>query len=185
MPAEPAIKQDIRFCTAPDDVRLAYAISGDGPPLVMSIHVAHRSGVPDRGTWSGEPWLEAFSADHKLLSYDLRGCGLSNRNPAELSLEAWIRDFESVVDAADFKQFSILATCQHGPVAIEYAAKHPERVRKIVLYCTYARGRMKRPDRPFETEKTRVAASLVRTGWAQDDALLQIWAHAFQPERLA
>jgi pimeloyl-ACP methyl ester carboxylesterase/DNA-binding CsgD family transcriptional regulator len=180
MPAEPAIKQDIRFCTAPDDVRLAYAISGDGPPLVMSIPWLTDLECRSQSlVW--RPWLEAFSADHKLLSYDLRGCGLSNRNPAELSLEAWIHDFESVVDAADFKQFSILATCQHGPVAIEYAAKHPERVRKIVLYCTYARGRMKRPDRPFETEKTRVAASLLRTGWAQDDALLQIWAHAFQP----
>ena len=142
-------------------------------------HVAYPSGVQWRNlAW--QPWLEAFS-DHKLLSYDSRGCGLSDRDPGDLSFEAWIRDFESVIDAAGFQQISILATCQRGPVAIEYAARHPERVRKIVLYGTYSLGRMRRHDRPIEAEKTRVVASLVKAGWAQDNALLQIWAHAFQP----
>ena len=65
-----------------------------------------------------QPWLEAFSTDYALLSYDSHGCGLSDRDPADLSFEAWIRDFESVIDAAEFQQFSILAACQHGAVAI-------------------------------------------------------------------
>ena len=173
------MKQNIRFCTAPDGVKLAYAVSGDGPPLVMSATwLTHLESQWGNLAW--QPWLEAFS-DHKLLSYDSRGCGLSERDPEDLSFEAWIRDFEFVIDAAGFQQFSILATCQHGPVAIEYAARHPQRVRKIVLYGTYSLGRMRRHDRPIEAEKTRVVPSLVKAGWAQDNALLQIWAHAFQP----
>jgi pimeloyl-ACP methyl ester carboxylesterase/DNA-binding CsgD family transcriptional regulator len=174
------MKQNIQFCTAPDGVKLAYAVSGDGPPLVMAA-----TWITDlesqRRSLAWQPWLEAFSTDHKLLSYDLRGCGLSDRNPPDLSFEALIRDFESVVDAAGFQQFSILAACHRGPVAIEYAARHPERVRKIVLYGAYALGRERRHDPPVEVEKTRVVASLVRAGWVQDYALLQIFSHAFQP----
>ena len=176
----PAMKQKIQFCTAPDGVKLAYAVSGDGPPLVMcATWLTHLESRWRSLAW--QPWLEAFSPDHTLLSHDSRGCGLSDRDPGDLSFEAWIRDFESVIDAAEFQQFSILAACQRGAVAIEYAARHPERVRKIVLYGTYSLGRVLRHNPPVETEKTRVVASLLRLGWAQDNALLQIWAHAFQP----
>jgi pimeloyl-ACP methyl ester carboxylesterase/DNA-binding CsgD family transcriptional regulator len=174
------MKQKIQFCTAPDGVKLAYAATGDGPPLVMAATwLSHIETRWQSLAW--QPWLEAFSTDYKLLSYDSRGCGLSDRNPRDLSFEAWIQDFESVVDAAEFQQFSILATCQCGPVAIEYAARHPDRVRKIVLHGTYSLGRMRWQDRPIEAEKTRVIASLVKAGWAEDSALLKIWAHAFQP----
>ena len=117
----PAMKQKIQFCTAPDGVELAYAVSGDGPPLVMSpVWLTHLDAQWRSLAW--QPWLEALSADYKLLRYDSRGCGLSDRDPENLSFEAWIRDFESVIDAAEFQQFSILAACQHGAVAIEYAA---------------------------------------------------------------
>ena len=84
--------QDIRFCKAQDGVRLAYAVSGDGPPLVMSAtfltHLEHQ--------WRSlawRPWLDAFVHDHELLRYDVRGCGLSDRDPPELSFESWVRDF--------------------------------------------------------------------------------------------
>jgi pimeloyl-ACP methyl ester carboxylesterase/DNA-binding CsgD family transcriptional regulator len=130
-------------------------------------------------TW--QPWLEAFSADYRLLTYDSRGCGLSDRDPEDLSMEALIRDFESVVDAAGFHQFSILAACQRGSVAIAYAARHPERVRRLVLYGAYALGLNRRRNSPEEAEKMRVVTSLMRVGWAQNDALFQIWSRAFQP----
>ena len=175
------MKQNIQFCTAPDGVRLAYAVSGDGPPLVMSAtwltHLEHQ--------WRSlawRPWLDAFSAEFKLLRYDSRGCGLSDRDTQDLSFEAWVRDFESIIDAADFQQFSILATCQGGPVAIEYAARHPQRVRKLVLYGTYSLGRMRWQHLPKEVEKARMLTQIMRAGWAQENhALLQVWANAFQP----
>ncbi len=172
---------DIRFCTAPDGVKLAYAVSGEGPPLVMSAtwlsHLDHQ--------WRSlawKPWLEAFSRGHKLLRYDSRGCGLSDRDASDLSFENWVRDFEIVVDAASFNRFDLLATCWGGPVAIEYAARHPERVNRLILYGTYGRGRLRRNDRPKEVDKGRVLLDLTRLGWGQENhAFLQVWASQFQP----
>ncbi len=173
--------QDVRFCTSADGVRLAYAVSGDGPPLVMSAtwlsHLEHQ--------WQSlawRPWLEAFSRQHKLLRYDSRGCGLSDRDAGNLSFENWVHDFECVIDAASIRQFDLLATCWGGPVAIEYAARHPERVSRLILYGTYARGRLRWTDRPKETEKARVLLDLTRLGWGRENhAFLQVWASHFQP----
>jgi pimeloyl-ACP methyl ester carboxylesterase/DNA-binding CsgD family transcriptional regulator len=173
--------QDIRFCKAHDGVRLAYALSGEGPPLVMSAtwltHLEHQ--------WRSlawRPWLEAFVHDHTLLRYDARGCGLSDRDAPDLSFENWVRDFERVIAAAAFDRFAILATCWGGPVAIEYAARHPERVSHLILYGTYARGRFRWPGRPNERERARLLLELMKLGWGQESHnLLHMWASAFQP----
>jgi pimeloyl-ACP methyl ester carboxylesterase/DNA-binding CsgD family transcriptional regulator len=175
------MNQDIRFCRSADGVGLAYAVSGEGPPLVMSAtwltHLEHQ--------WRSlawQPWLEAFARDHKLLRYASRGCGLSDRDVSDLSFENWIRDFECVVEAASFRRFALLATCQGGPIAIEYAARHPERVSHLILYGTYGRGRLQWSHRPKEVEKGRLLLDLTRLGWGQENhALLQVWASAFQP----
>jgi len=175
------MNQDIRFCTSADGVNLAYAVSGEGPPLVMSAtwlsHLEHQ--------WQSlawRPWLEAFSRDHKLLRYDSRGCGLSDRDVSDLSFENWVRDFECVIEAAGFPHFDLLATCWGGPVAIEYAARHPERVNHLVLYGTYGRGRLRRSDLPNEVDKGQVLLDLTRLGWGRENhAFLQVWASAFQP----
>ena len=120
--------QDIRFCTSTDGARIAYAVSGAGPPLVMSATWLTQLDHQWRSlAW--RPWLDAFSGAHKLLRYDSRGRGLSDRDAGDLSFESWVRDFECVVDAASFRRFDVLATCQGGPVAIAYAARHPERRR--------------------------------------------------------
>jgi len=87
-----------------DDGWLYYEVTGDGPPLVMSAtwltHLEHQ--------WRSlawKPWLEALSRDHRLLRYDSRGCGLSDRAIDNLSFETWIKDFEKVIDAAGFGRF--------------------------------------------------------------------------------
>ncbi len=173
--------QDIRFCKAQDGVRLAYAVSGSGPPLVMSAtfltHLEHQ--------WRSlawRPWLDAFMHDYKLLRYDVRGCGLSDRDPPDLSFENWVRDFARVIDAAAFDRFAILATCWGGSIAIEYAARHPERVSHLILYGTYARGRFRWPDRPNERERARALLEMMKFGWGQESHnLLRMWAAAFQP----
>jgi pimeloyl-ACP methyl ester carboxylesterase/DNA-binding CsgD family transcriptional regulator len=175
------MNQTIRLCTTPDGTQLAYAVSGDGPPLVMSAtwltHLEHQ--------WRSlawRPWLDAFTGEHRVLRYDSRGCGLSDRNTNDLSFETWVRDFECVIEAADFQRIALVATCWGGPIAIEYAVRHPERVSHLVLYGTYARGRLRRTDRPSEIEKARVLLELTRLGWAQEDhAFLQVWASKFQP----
>jgi pimeloyl-ACP methyl ester carboxylesterase/DNA-binding CsgD family transcriptional regulator len=175
------MNQDIRFCTTADGVRLAYAVSGAGPPLVMSstwlTHLEHQ--------WRSlawRPWLDAFTREHKVLRYDSRGCGLSDRNVGDLSFETWVRDFECVIEAAAFRQFALVGTCWGGPIAIEYAARHPERVSHLVLYGTYALGRMRWTDLPNEVERARVLLDLTKFGWGQENhAFGQVWASHFQP----
>ena len=134
------MNQDIRFCTANDGVKLAYAVTGDGPPLVMaSTWLTHLEHQWRSLAW--RPWLDAFQ-EFTVLRHDSRGCGLSDRDTDNLSFENWVSDFACVVDAAGFDRFPIVATCWGGPVAIEYAARYPERVSHLVLYGTYARGRL-------------------------------------------
>jgi pimeloyl-ACP methyl ester carboxylesterase/DNA-binding CsgD family transcriptional regulator len=174
------MNQDIRFCTTSDGVRLAYAVSGEGSPLVMSAtwltHLEHQ--------WHSlawRPWLDAFIREHKVLRYDSRGCGLSDRKVGDLSFETWVRDFERVIEAAALPRFALVATCQGGPIAIEYAARHPERVSRLVLY-TYALGRLRWTEAPNEVEKARVLLDLTRFGWGQENhAFSQVWASHFQP----
>jgi pimeloyl-ACP methyl ester carboxylesterase len=173
--------QDIRFCTTSDGVKLAYALSGAGPPLVMSAtwltHLEHQ--------WRSlawRPWLDAFSRGRKLLRYDARGCGLSDRDTSDLSFDNWVSDFEHIIDSASFSRFDLLATCWGGPIAITYAARHPERVNRLILYGTYALGRLRWNDRPKEIEKARVLLDLTRLGWGHENhAFQQVWATAFQP----
>ena len=175
------MNQEIRFCTSADGVKLAYAVSGKGPPLVMSAtwltHLEHQ--------WRSlawRPWLEAFSREHTVVRYDSRGCGLSDREIGDVSFETWVSDFECVAEAAGFERFSLLGTCQGGPIAMEYAARHPERVSHLVLYGTYARGRLKRINLPKQIEKAKVLLDLTQLGWGQENhAFLQVWASQFQP----
>src|SRR5688572_20105056 len=126
------------------------------------------------------PWLEYFSARCTLLRYDSRGCGLSDREVRDISFDVWMRDFEAVIDAAGFGRFDLLGTCQGGPLAVEYAARHPERVRRLVLYGSYARGLARR--NPDQTGRGQVLLDMLGLGWGQDShAYLQVWASLFQP----
>ena len=171
--------QDVRFCTTADGVKLAYATTGEGPPLVMAsswlTHLEHQ--------WRSlawRPWLDAFR-EFTVLRHDSRGCGLSDRDTDQLSFEKWVSDLACVADAAGFDRFPILATCWGGPVAIEFAARYPERVSHLVLYGTYARGRF-RVGEPDSARKARVLLELTRLGWGQDnDAFMQVWSSTFQP----
>ncbi len=174
------MNQKIRFCTAADGVRLAYAVSGEGPPLVMpATWLSHLEHQWKSLAW--RPWLETLSQKYTLLRYDLRGCGLSDREPEELSFDGWMRDIEAVVDAPGFRQFDVLATCWGGSIGVEYAARHPDRVNRLVLYGAYALGRL-RGTQPIEAETARVLLDMVRLGWGQENhALGQVWGSYFQP----
>jgi pimeloyl-ACP methyl ester carboxylesterase/DNA-binding CsgD family transcriptional regulator len=175
------MNQEIRFCTCPDGARIAYALSGRGAPLVMSgVWLNHLEYQWQSLAW--RPWLEHFSRGHSLLRYDLRGTGLSARSFANVSADTWAHDFASVVDAAGLERFPLLGICQGGPIAIEYAARHPERVSRLILYGTYARGNFMRTERPNETAKAQLFVDMARVGWGlEDHAFLQVWAAIFQP----
>jgi pimeloyl-ACP methyl ester carboxylesterase/DNA-binding CsgD family transcriptional regulator len=171
--------QQIRFCAASDGVQLAYATHGRGPPIVKVANwLTHLEFDWRSPLWSH--WLEALSQGHTLIRYDERGCGLSDRDPPDLSFDTWVDDLEAVVDAAGLERFSLLGISQGAPVAVSFAARRPERVSHLILYGGYARGRLKRG--VDDREEAELLLSLMRVGWGRSDpAFRQVFANLFLP----
>ena len=176
------LEQRIRFCTASDGVRLAYATSGSGPPLVKPANwMTHLDYDWESPVW--RHWLRALSRDHTLVRYDERGNGLSDRNTDDLSFEAWVRDLETVVDALGLDRFPLVGISQGCAVAITYAVRHPERVTKLVLYGGYAQGPVKRSRTQAEIEETTMIMRGIPLGWGHDNPAFRLFfAARFLPE---
>ncbi len=177
-----SLAQEIRFCTTADGVRIAYAKIGDGSALVCAPQwLTHLEEEVRSPAWSH--WVTGLSRGRTLVRYDKRGCGLSDRAVREQSVDAWVRDLEAVVEAAGLDTFPLFGSCQGGPIAVEYAARHPERVSHLVLYGTFARGRMKRAAGRQHEEEGRMWLKMVELGWGQDNpAYRQVFATRFIPE---
>ena len=171
-----------RFCTSGDGVRLAYAVTGDGPPLVRSphwfTHLEHDWTNP-----AMRPWVEDLSRRYSLVRFDQRGTGLSDREVPEISFEAHVRDLESVVDAAGLERFALLGLSQGASFAIAYAARHPERVSRLILYGGFVRGWAKRSEDPEYMERRRTQLKLIELGWGSDDpSFRQVFSAQFMPD---
>lgn len=129
----------IRFCKSFDGARIAYALTGEGAPLVRAPHwLTHLEYESNSVIW--KRWIEGLSLGRTLLRMDQRGCGLSDRDVAEISFDAWVRDLEAVVDAAGLERFALFGHSQGAAIAIAYAIKHPQRVTHLALLGGYARG---------------------------------------------
>ena len=175
------LRQTIRFCTSADGVRIAYATMGAGAPLVRAAHfLTHLEHDLDSPVW--QPWLAELSRNGKLIRYDGRGCGLSDRTPAPLSLDAWVADLEAVVDAAGLERFALLGCSQGSAVSIAYAARHPQRVSCLVLLGGYARGLLRRDPTPEELREAKMLVELIELGWGRDNpAFRQVYTSLFIP----
>jgi pimeloyl-ACP methyl ester carboxylesterase/DNA-binding CsgD family transcriptional regulator len=162
--------QSIRFCTSREGTRLAYAVTGSGPPLVRAPHwLTHLEYEYASLIW--RPWISALSAEHRLLRMDLRACGLSDRDVADLSFEAYVSDLEAVVDAAGYTEpFALFGHSQSAAIAIAYAAAHPQRVSHLVLLGGYARGAMARGLPAARVAEYDALLKLIEVGWGSDDA---------------
>ncbi|MDX5412066.1 MAG: alpha/beta hydrolase, partial [Rhodobacterales bacterium] len=159
----------VRFCKSFDGTRLAYSVSGSGPPvLLLPSWLTHLDYQWRSVAW--RPWLQALSETRRLIRYDPRGCGLSDRDLANLSFDAWVRDIDAILDAVEVPRVAMIGICQGGAVAIDYAARRPDRVDRLVLYGTYARGRDRRGNLPLEPEKARLMLEMLEMGWAEEDA---------------
>jgi pimeloyl-ACP methyl ester carboxylesterase/DNA-binding CsgD family transcriptional regulator len=175
--------EQVRFCIAPDGTRIAYAAWGDGPgrPLVRAAtwltHVGEDAAFFDH-------WRQDLASDRPLLRYDLRGCGLSDRDVADLSLEAKVSDLAAVVDAAQLDRFDLLGVSGGGAIAIAYAARYPERVANLVLYGCYAQGRVDWDGgAPHVKEEEALLLSLTRVGWGQaNPAFRRVFTTLFMPD---
>ncbi len=176
------MEQQIRFASARDGTRLAYAIHGSGPLLVRApTWLTHLEYDWESPIW--QPWLEAFGRRWTTLRYDERGCGLSDWDTQDFSLEAWVEDLETVVDATGFGRFALFGMSQGAQVAIAYAASHPERVSHLVTLGGYLTG-WDRPDlNPEDRAEMEALITLMGLGWGREDpSFRRVWTSSFVPD---
>lgn len=178
--APPLPPQQVRFAVARDGTRLAWSAVGEGPPVVKTANwLNHLEFDFESPIWRG--WLRALAADFRLIRYDERGNGLSDWDTPELSLEAFVDDLACVVDAAECEKFDLLAISQGAAVAVAYALRHPERVRRIVLLGGYASGWAARGDQE-EVTRREAMLTLTELGWGKDNpAYRQLFTSFYIP----
>lgn len=134
-----AMEQSIRFCTAPDGARIAYSTVGSGYPLVLCPGwISHLE--LDWATPFFRAFWEALAERYRVIRYDRRGTGLSDRNVSDYSVRAQASDLATVIEAAGEKRNILFGHCTGGPIAILYAASHPETVSHLVLFATSSSG---------------------------------------------
>ena len=162
------MEQQIRFCTTSDGVRIAYATAGEGMPLVFVPAWLSQFKHPEY-----EPRLASFhqqlAANRQLILFDRRGVGMSDRDVRDFSREALVKDREAVTDHLKLRRVALLTWDIGGPVAIEYAYRHPEKVSHLILFGCFARGR------DVGTEEMREGlVRLIRGGWEIGSELIPV-----------
>jgi len=176
------VQQDIRFAATGDGVKLAMAIYGKGPPLVKAATwLTHIERDPSSN--HNRPWIEELSRNHTYVTYDARGCGLSSRNVADISFDAWVRDLETVVDALGLDRFPLVGISQGAAIAIAYAAMHPERVSHLILLGSFATSYFTtgNPD-PRIVDEAETLLNVMKLGWGQgSSAMRQVFVSKFMP----
>jgi pimeloyl-ACP methyl ester carboxylesterase len=160
----PAPDQDIRYCQTSDGKRIAYAVMGEGTPIVRVLgwftHLeAEWSSPIGRGFW------QRLARQHELIRYDGRGMGLSEAS-VEFSAETRMRDLEAVIDAAGLDKFALVALSEGTRTAVRYAVKNPERVTHLVLYGS---ALIKNERRDEENVRNFTAnRAMIEVGWGKE-----------------
>jgi pimeloyl-ACP methyl ester carboxylesterase/DNA-binding CsgD family transcriptional regulator len=157
--------QRIGFCPV-DGGRIAYAVTGEGPPLVMPAWWVSHLEVDWQAT-AFRSFVEALSARHTVIRYDRLGCGLSDRDrPAEqFTLDHEVAALEALMDEVGAEEPSMLAVSCAGCAATAYALRNP--VRSIVYAASYADG-----TRVVTGPVERLIIAAVRTHWGMGSRML-------------
>jgi pimeloyl-ACP methyl ester carboxylesterase/DNA-binding CsgD family transcriptional regulator len=177
------LRPDIRFCTAADGAKIAVGAYGRGPPLVRAgtwlTHVEY-----DATSALSAHWCEELAKRHRYVTYDSRGCGLSDREAHDLSLDQFVTDLEAVVDGLGLDRFPLFGMSMGASVAVAYAAKHPERVSRLVLHGGFHRSYLSsRSSDPRVLEEADVLLKSARHGWGTGSlALRQVFVAKFMGE---
>ena len=162
--------QQIRFCRSSDGVRIAYAVHGSGPPLIVAScwlsHLQH--------DWQSPVWrhfLDDLGGLATVVRYDERGFGLSDWNVTDFTLDTRVADLEAVIASLGLERFSLLGMSNGSAVAMAYAARHPAHVSRLILYGTVCGEPVTfEGDALLEEETYR---NMIRVGWARADPALR------------
>ncbi len=152
--------QRVRFATTSDGVNIAYMTRGSGPPLViMPSWVSHleKEAEGPQGEFD-----DRLAQNHQIVLYDGRGTGLSDRRVKDFSVSGRLLDLEAVIAQLELERFSVFAASQNTPVAMVYAADHPERVDRLVLYAAFSGGYRREKD---DTALIDALLALIRAEW--------------------
>ncbi len=177
---DPSTAQQIRFCTAPDGISIAYAVVGDGPPLVKLPNWMNHLELDWQSPVWGH-WLRALTEGHTLVRYDQRSVGLSDWQVPEFTFDGMVDDLGVVVDAAGLEHFSLLGISQGCSLSIAYAVQNPERVSRLVLYGGFAKH-ASLSGSEMDRQQRENQAQMIRQGWGKDNpAFRQFFTSLFMP----
>jgi DNA-binding winged helix-turn-helix (wHTH) protein/alpha-beta hydrolase superfamily lysophospholipase len=174
-------QQAVTFLQTSDGVHLAVAAAGSGRPLVKTANWLNHIEFD----WQSPVWAPLFAklaANCRLIRYDERGTGLSDRDVPNFSFDAFVRDLETVVDTLGLERFALLGISQGVPISIAYAVRHPERVSRLVLCGGFAKGWRKRGN-ATDVARAEASVTLIREGWGQDNpAARQMFTSLIVPD---
>ncbi|HEX4997725.1 MAG TPA: alpha/beta fold hydrolase [Terriglobia bacterium] len=180
-PEETRLEQEIRFCSTSDRTRIAYASVGKGPALIKTANWLNHLEYD----WDSPIWRHLFrelARDRRLIRYDARGNGLSDWDVDDISFDAFVRDLESVVEAAGVDRFPLLGISQGCAISIEYVIRNPGRVTRLVLHGGYAAGWRVWAD-PADLARREAMQTLILHGWDLDNpAFRQVFTSSFIPD---
>ena len=175
------LRQHVRYVSASDGTRLAWAESGAGPVVVKAANcLTHLEYEWESPVW--KHWIQFFSAHYRFVRFDERGCGMSEWHGGPLSLDQWAGDLEAVIDAArPAGPVTLFGISQGVATCIRYAIQHPERVARMILYGGYARGALRRGT-PATESAHRAMIDLARVAWGKDNPTFrQVFTSRFIP----
>jgi class 3 adenylate cyclase len=150
----------IQYAKTTDGVSIAFWTLGEGMPYVsVPVFPTH---IQLEWHWPEYRRIyERLAEKRMVVRYDGRGSGLSDRDVTDFSLDAFVLDLEAVVDGLALERFALGGVLHAGPVAIAYAARHPERVSHLCLWCTCARY----TDYPASTPQLQAIRPLMDRDW--------------------
>ncbi|MEK9964882.1 MAG: alpha/beta hydrolase [Rhodospirillaceae bacterium] len=115
------------------------------------------------------PLFRELAGMRSLLRYDSRGVGMSNWDVPEITYDSFLTDIETVIAAAEREPFALLGISQGAAIAIDYAARHPERVSHLILWGGFARGRRQRGN-PENLAESEAFITLMQQGWGRENS---------------
>jgi DNA-binding winged helix-turn-helix (wHTH) protein/pimeloyl-ACP methyl ester carboxylesterase len=161
--------QTVTFCQTKSGVSLALASVGRGPVLVRAAHWATNIEYDWQNSTTG-PLLQHFASRFRLIRYDGRGAGLSDRDVQEISFATMLEDLETVIDSCQLKRINLLGISGGAATSIAYTVRHPERVSRLVLFGGYAQGRNKRGSPQYAAE-AEAFQTMLRSGWGDEHSV--------------
>jgi pimeloyl-ACP methyl ester carboxylesterase len=168
----PAEAPALRFARTPGGTPVAWARSGHGAPLVRVAHwLTHVEREAASPIW--KPWLERYDAIGSLIRYDERGYGLSGHDDEPPGLEKSLADLHAVIEASGEPRVALFGVSGAAPIAIAYAARHPQRVSRLLLLGGFLAGLVARGGSPEALQWHEAQLRLMELGWGRDDPSVQ------------